>query len=210
MEGAPSRELEATKEFREFLGKNPGALKSFLHLEKVIDQKIKDRTLDLEARESFEDGLVTVTPVYKIIESSRYPKYEELGDYLKVDVGGESFFVKRVTSALFYDATDGISELRSLKIAQDVLRDIPRTDVIDFKLGYQDDNGRTYFVSKWLNLPTVSECIEGGNTQIKRRYDEIYNRLQDHGFRDVHEDNMLYDKETDKIYVFDVFHASEI
>jgi hypothetical protein len=86
--------------------------------------------------------------------------------------------------------------------------------VIDFQLGYKDQDGKTYFVSKWLDLPTVYDYVYGDDVseeesesreKIIDKYDEIEHILKQYNFQDVHIGNMLYDENSNKIYIYDIF-----
>lgn len=209
MERIPPREIEYTPDFKEVIAQNPGALKSFLKLEKEIEEKAKNRKLDIENEESFSDGDVRATPVYsvfnKIYEGLTYEDCDvnTPADYLKVEIGDNAYFVKRDYG--FHWDGSGIQEMNSLKKAKEVLKDMQGVEVVDFQLGYCDDkNRKSYFVSKWMDLPTVREASEE-NVSVLTKFNEINKKLSDAGFIDAHEKNMFYDKTTDTIYVFDVF-----
>ena len=94
MEKIPNRELEYTPDFKELIAQNPGALKSFLKLEKEIKNQTASGELDPKERKIFSDGDVSVSPLYEMFEKHGEWR-EELNDYLKVDVAGESFFCEK-------------------------------------------------------------------------------------------------------------------
>jgi len=216
MEKIPSREIKVEDDFRELLHNNPGALKSFLNLDREINDT--DPLTQDNFRDSvFEDGNVRITPLIPEIKN----KIERSGDYfsaaiyMKASIGEASFFVK--TKAGYEGESLGTEELQSLKQlkAEITENNIEDLEVVDFQLGYKDKD-RTYFVSKWLNLPTLNNYLrihsehdeEAG--QVTKRFDVIKQKLLNLGYRDVHALNTFYDEKTKKFYVFDIFHESLI
>lgn len=198
--------LEYTPDFKETIANNPGALKSFLKLEKEIIAKEKAGNLDIEGEEVFQDGVVTVTPLYEYIEMSnsflKQKEYEPkgMGSYLKAELGDEKYFVKTVPA--YFDKVMGVEEFQTLKRARDVLKDFPDVEVLDFQLGYQDKD-KTYFVAKWIDFPKVDE-VGDLHPGLFDRAKEIENLLEENGFVDGHSGNMFYDEKTGKIYIYDI------
>jgi len=147
------------------------------------------------------------------------------GDYLKLEIGGQKFFVKRV-SGFKEVSIYGYEEVQSIKAAKKALEGLDKVEVIDFELGFQDGK-TTYFVSKWRNAVNLaahlsfledtiyddilenSEPAEQARNILVQRIAEIKRTLHPSGFKDVFPNNMLYDDKTDKIYVFDVHKTSK-
>ena len=89
--------------------------------------------------------------------------------------------------------------------------DFDDVDVIDFQLGYQDEDRRTYFVSKWEDGVNFGDYMTdlsnrkmfAERDKLVERFDQIYDTLGDK-FIDKNYYNMLYSPKTDKLIVFDI------
>lgn len=211
------RELIYSPDFREIISQNPGALKSFLKLEKEI-LEISESIKEDKSEKTFEDGNVKVTPLYDKVQSKNYvlQTKNKLTSYLKVEIGELAYFVKTVPG-LFYEHenTKGVGEYNSLKKVAEYLSEIDGVRVVRPEFGYEDEkNKRTYFVSKWMDLPNVLEFQKNANKIFLRdlqvRLDEIISTLKKMNIIDTHTENMFYDQDEDIIYVFDVFDASTV
>lgn len=205
----PHRELEYADEFKEFIADNPGVLKRFLVLEKQIDEREYDGELD--HNDVVEDGGLKISFVTKVKKEASRP-----ADYMKVEIGDHAFFVKRVIGQKHYPKiTRPLDEKESLEKASEVLQKLDNVKVVDFQLAYQDKKNRLYYVSKFLDFPRLNDYIWkkrsenmeniAPTAELFRRAGEITDLLYKESFYDVHAENMLYDEETDTIYVFDVF-----
>jgi hypothetical protein len=82
----------------------------------------------------------------RVFHTSRIVR-EDKSDYIKVTLGGESYFIKRC-SATF---NPGFTEFKSTIKARDVLRGMSYVKVIEPQLGYQDEKD-SWFISKWEDL----------------------------------------------------------
>ena len=205
------KQLEYTPDFKEVIAQNPGALKSFLKLEKEIESSYNPE--DTENEKSYTDGEITITPLYRNSIHKNFIRQTEMPitGYLKVEIGDQKFFVKTLPG-FYYDPenSSGIEEFKSIEKADEVLKDIEGVKVIEPQLGYHDkEKNKTYFVSKWLDLPSASEyCYKAGfqkSEPIRFRIKNIISILNENGFRDVHTGNMFYDETSDTLYVYDVF-----
>lgn len=211
------RELKYSEDFKDVIAENPGSLKSFLKLEKEIfenSKSIKEEIIE----KTFEDGDVKVTPLYDKVLSKNHALQtnNKLTGYMKVEIGDLAYFVKTVPG-LFYEHENskGVSEFNSLENVAEYLSEIDGVEVVKPQLGYEDkENKRTYFVSKWMDLPNVLEFQKHANKlflkDFQLRLDEITYTLKKMNIIDVHTENMFYDQDEDIIYVFDVFDASTV
>jgi hypothetical protein len=213
----PNREIEYTPDFKEVIAQNPGALRSFLKLEKEIEENSVE-ILDSLEEKVFEDENVKVTPLYSVIKNRN--KYTVVNgrdkipanSFCKVEIGDQVYFVKAVPGYLINpEKSTGVEEFKTINKAKEALRCLENVEIVEPKLGYSDKNtNRTYFVSEWKNLPTIFKSMrETGDPkkadELRERSDYIYTVLKDIGIVEVHTGNMFYDESTDKIYVFDVF-----
>ena len=208
------RALAYVKSFQDILVKHPRLINIFRHLEKRMKEKIYADQASVGS--SLEDQGVKITVIDK-----DPPLIKPPGSYFKVEVEGEAFFVKTVSG--FYDQGDGVWELNSLNKAKNLLRNMKDVEVVDFQLGYQDKDS-TYFVSRWEEGVVLDEYLEKLQSikktskdekmaqnatkelvELKKRYDKIVLLLRD-AFTDVHEHNMLYNPQTKKLKIFDIFH----
>ncbi|MFA7193989.1 MAG: hypothetical protein WC087_03680 [Candidatus Paceibacterota bacterium] len=219
------REIEYTPDFKELVRDNPGKIKSFLKLEKEISEKIDNGTLEVD--EVFQDGDVIVTPIYEYIEDKNYmseiseSKPIRMDSYLKVEIGEDNFFVKTIPG--FFESVNGVEEFKSLVKLKDFLKKFENVEVLDFQLGYQG-NGKTYFVSKWLDLPKLVDVLNEYDKdpgalspehrlkceELIKTFNEMSDELEANGFIDFHEGNVFYDEKADKIYVYDVAHLDMV
>lgn len=202
----PHREMEYADDFKKFIADNPGALKSFLTLEKEIGERRKEGKLKFD--DVFDDGDLRISFIIK--DSSYLPN---LGKYFKVEINGQAFFVKKTPAHYLHpDSTHGIAERRSLEKAKELLKDLENVEMVDFQLGYKDQNGKTYFVSKFLDLPTLAETYRQlskskkgleKKEKLKARVEKIEEIFRYNHFIDFHVSNILYDEKTEKFYLFD-------
>ncbi|MEY2701425.1 MAG: hypothetical protein RLY43_45 [Bacteroidota bacterium] len=218
-----NRELEYTEEFREFLRNNPGALKSFLKLEKEIEE---NSTAILESREEkvFEDENVKITPLYKAIEDRNLYSVINGRDkipansFCKVEIGDRAYFVKTIPGYFNNpEESTGTDEFRTIMKAKETLSGLEDVEIVEPQLGYRDKNtDRTYFVSEWKDLPNIATFLKSVTStgepkkgyRLINRFMDIEARLSAVGIKDVHTTNMFYDESTDKIYLFDLFDDS--
>jgi hypothetical protein len=212
---SPYRELAYVESFKNFVKENPKLLETFKDLERKIKDKVESE--QISAGDVFEGDGMKIT----IIKKTTLGTFRPLGSYLKVEVGGEVFFVKTVPG--FYVLYNGVQELKSLEKAKSLLADLENVDVVDFKLGYKDENGTTYFVSKWEGgialmdylaklryeiMQSVKDATSILNllkeeARISDTLKKIKLRLQS-DFVDVFEQNIIYDPKTDKFRIFDI------
>ena len=202
-------ETKITEDFSDFIGEqHPGALKSFLKLEKQINEL---DMFEFEEGATFEDGDVKVTPLYDKIETKQKHRIQDKylpNTYMKVEVGEHAFFVKTVNA--FSALGNSVQEYNSQKKLSEILKDIPGVEVVEMKLGYFNKRTeRQYYVSEWKDLPRVKD-IENTNQSLKDRALELSDLLNKRGFFDTHTGNMFYDEKTDTIFVFDALHDSEV
>jgi hypothetical protein len=204
-EQTPHKKLTYVESFKDFFSENPGVISAFLKFEKDAKYVNESGYYEVEYGASRDFNDVRITSIQK----SHANAPSSPGSYFKVETKDGDFFVKTIPG--FHGKGMGASELSSLSKAKGLLKDIKGVDVVDFQLGYEDDKGKTYFVSKWQDGVVFDEYLEstGGasnpnNLELIDRYQDIAVALR--RFADVWEHNVLYDQKTDKLMVFDVHH----
>ncbi|GEM_PF-5312822 len=217
---AKNKKLAYAGEFKDFVRENPGILKSVLGLIDKVDKKG-----DLERGVLGEIGEIEVEPIYNHGRRRR-------AGYL-VAVGNDKFFLKKVNAAEeeLYIAR-GFDEALSTKAAKDILKDMPGVRVVNFQLGYQD-NENSYFVSRWEGSPHIVELfrdflnnklwyekIYGAGSltaekekelqrlrnRVRYRMKKVESLFDERGYFEVVSDNMLYDLDKDQIILLDLFY----
>lgn len=208
-----NKRLIYSEEFKSLIKNNPGLIKSFRNFERLLIEKRGNEDLFFDS--VFEEGDMRIT----VIDKHRRNQTVIPGSYLKVEIKSEIFFVKRKGG--FWDRDEGLgfNEFNSLIKAREVLKDIEGVEVVDFQLGYQDEEKRiSYFVSKWIDGASMDDYIAGlriKNTgyfedkNIEAQISSLYSRVNKiisklQSFYDVGIDNMLYDPVSDKILIFDI------
>lgn len=192
-----SRALSYVDEFREFIAEHPGAMRTVLKLIGKIEEGI-----GLYKKSAFSEKEVSVVLFQERPRSRCY----------KINVDGKSYFLKKEFK---YPCRGGNDEFLSCRKAEELIEGLDGVKVIDYQLGYSDQNNN-YFVSKWMDLPTVSACVWGtkGKQVPQEKRDELMARANAvmrrlcPSFYDVMDYNMLYDEQTNMIYLFDL-HESE-
>jgi len=118
--------------------------------------------------------------------------------YYKVDVGNRSFFVKSCA---------GFRELKDTVRAGEKLANVPGVKVINVHYGFSDTSGQGYFVSEWVDLPTLETvCTQMPEAQFK----QIEKRVRDvkailgPAYFDTRIGNTFYDEENDTVVLFDL------
>lgn len=198
------RQLEYTDDFKEFIGQNPGVLKSaFETIQKGFDG------------DSIDVGRVK-------IEKKEFGG-ERASEFYLVDVAGKKLFVKKLRTELVEKASgyraDGFQEVTASREAEERLAEIPWARVIDYKLGYKHGD-QSFFVSEWNEALTHDlaellrslrrEIYEQDSPQAKAKYElligkiaELFDILGD-DFFDVERHNMAYDETNDQVILFDL------
>lgn len=121
----------------------------------------------------------------------------------KVEVGGESFFVRRELGR-----ETGFKAMQGFKEAEQRLKDVDDVKLIDYQLGYTNKNGNDYFVAKWENLPTVADYLRQEDLSdeerefIGEKLGRVYDTFND--YEDVTTGNMFYDSDKKQIVLFDL------
>jgi len=118
--------------------------------------------------------------------------------YFKVNIGDKSFFVK---------SCPGIKELKDTIKAKDNLANVIGVKVVDAHYGFSDKNGTGYFVSEWVDLPTLEAAHkripEAQFKQIEARVEAVKTILGPAYF-DTRIGNAFYDEKNDQIVLFDL------
>ncbi len=191
--------LAYTAEFKDFIHQNPGVIKSFNDLRGQLDDMPIE---DVKNGYFFQNNDLAATIVKAYIWAG------QRFYYFKVEIGSQSFFVK---SEGIPRRGKGYEEFSNLAKIKERIKDLPWAEVVDFQLGYQDNKSRSYFVSKWLNLPRLVEYMK--TLSSKKDSDEVSEIMKKEWdlqrllpeFHDVMPYNMFYDPKKKKIYLFDVF-----
>jgi hypothetical protein len=203
----PSGQLEYTGEFKELIHENPDAIPTFLILEKKALKELSENGKYLERFE--EDGVALTLN-------------DSLGKRMKVEFGGQAFFVKSRPG--YYrdpEGSSGAAEFSSAEAAREMLEEIEGVEVVNSQLGYQNSDGTTYFVSKWIEGVRLQDQLEKLmilgysentdeaaaaeelRTDLRKRMTIIQDLLKKY-FHDVEIYNMMYDPKTKNIVVFDI------
>ncbi len=79
--------------------------------------------------------------------------------------------------------------------------------MIDYQLGYTDNQGNDYFLAKWENLPLMADYMnqnlsDSEREEIAEKLGFIYDTLDD--YIDVTTSNMFYDPENKQVVLFDL------
>jgi len=204
-ESEAGRELVYVDEFKQLINDNPGVISSFLKFDDIVKEKNKNH--NLKNGEIFEEGNLRLTTV----DRSKEVEVGRPAFYYKAEIGDESFFIKSIPGNYYKpDESMGAEEFQSIQKAKELLEGEEDVDVIDFQLGYEDKNGHTYFVSKWVEGVNINGYIEDqvkSNAERNRLVSKVLRilRLLDDSYYDVGRGNMMYDPVNKKIIVFDIF-----
>jgi len=204
---SPYKKLAYTKEFQKFFDAHPNAFRLFHGIEATLDQQ---DILEVSKTKNF---IINGIPV-EVIRAFEYQGQKHY--FLKVTLDGQSFFVKSEGTTW---RGKGFDEFNNTEKARKSLADIPWVKVVDALFGYQDDEGATYFVSKWLPFPLLQDYLRNiprtpEGQEEERRLLEKVNQLRAKlpGFEQVMPHNMLYnsDPKEEKIYLFDLQTSQEL
>ncbi len=185
-------------EFKEWINKNPEIIKSFKEFLKQFYSTLDE---DLQIGSFFQVGNLCV----ELLRRSNRTNHLGVFSTFKITVGRVSYFVKVEREQ---DVLQGFGEFKSTRHAKARLKNIPWVEVIESQLGYQDSEGRSYFVSKWKDLPTARKVLLLDEIGAEERSDlenkivEIRRLLPD--FFEISEKNMFYDSVTKKIILYDL------
>lgn len=198
-----NRRLAYTEDFKKIISENPGVLKSF----RIIEEKLFEGKL--EVGDIFIEGELKVT-IISYEGRDYHPGAHNRKKHLKVEIGSDKFFVKYLPG--YFEKGLGFDEFNSLQKVKELLRDFENVEVIDFQLGYQDNKGSTYFVSKWLDYVRLMDY----RTQDKLEKAYIYNLMSklhevlDVDFNDFGSNNVLYSPIEQKFFIFDIHHKDTV
>ncbi|PIT92979.1 MAG: hypothetical protein COU06_02520, partial [Candidatus Harrisonbacteria bacterium CG10_big_fil_rev_8_21_14_0_10_38_8] len=121
-----------------------------------------------------EESGLTVTVLGR--SNRKFPKREDIGDYLKITFQGQSFFVKRS----YITISPGFREFQDTLTAKEALKELEYVKVIEAKLGYQDDK-ESWFVSRFEDLETAGykPGVLENNIFSSREHDDYGNPIID-------------------------------
>jgi len=195
------KSLAYTKDFKEWIKSHLGVIAVFKKLSKELIE-VPNPEVNLLGK-VFQEGPITAT----VIKAYTWDKKTWI--YFKLEIDGETFFVK--SEGVPYRGK-GYEEFKNTQRVIDRLKEVEGVEVVNPQLGYQDKSGRTYFISKWVDLPLLKNYIK--NLQKEDSDSEEYLKLRDRvrsiqgmlpEFHDIADWNMFYDKNTGKIILFDLF-----
>jgi hypothetical protein len=206
------RQLIYTDEFKQLISEHPGIIASFMRLEKTIRSVRSEGELKFD--DVFEDDEIKITIIGKKVANGSSVSSDE-SIYYKVEFGDNKIFVKSVPG--YFNHGLGYNEFIGIQKAIELLRGIKGVTVVDFKLGYQDTSGTTYFVSRWENHLMLLDYYrqlssydrQEKETIINKRLDQISTILEEH-YYDFAYNNILYDPVEDKIIIFDIYEKKAI
>jgi hypothetical protein len=196
-------EIDYTPEFEALVSENPGLLKSFLDIQKQINE-----STNLHLNDCFEKNGVKVSLCYQHPEKGFH--------YFKVSFEGKDFFVKSVNG--IDDASgDGVFEKRSLEALKKDIEEIEGVHVVDVQFAIQKDK-TSYLVSKWIEGKTLKDLcryfeeqgmdLSDDNWQymweLREKMMGLRTRFQDR-YLDIHEGNIIVEAATGDLYLFDIF-----
>lgn len=204
-----NRQLGYSEDFKEWIREHPGAIALF----KELSVKIKDKEKPVKVGEVVDHEGVRATILKNYVwDDKRFI-------YFKLEIAGKTFFVK---SEGVPHRGKGFTEFINSVEAQERLKDF-KARTIRYKLGYQDSNRESFFVSEWENdIMPVDEYegrlglqsrstedeseareLESKLRDLNKRLEEIRDLLKD--FHDLEDYNIFYDPNTDEIVLMDLF-----
>lgn len=200
------KSLAYNKELKSHFENNPNLIKTFFELVKKIN------SMPIEEGASFrKKGFTQESNGIKVTcEDIRRGNYT-------VEIDDTKYFVKYLDND---KEMGGYNEFISSAEAQARLKDLDWVEVIDFKLGYKDVEGRKVFVSEWKDLPVLESYMRGKGISLDTPLDEIEDSLIEErkdieqklvaldealeDYYDVQPANMLYNPENGHITLFDL------
>lgn len=216
-EGQFSKRLRRSEEFRQLTREHPEMIPLFKTLEAEIIKNILEGKAG--AGFSVEQGNMQAILINQSGETDK--NSGPPGAYFKVLFEDQEFFVKRIPGYYENQGSLGAHEFDSAQHAQEMLDGIENVEVVDFQMGYHDEE-KTYFVSKWVDgislesyeveLETIMTNEAGGESaitaeaellELTQRFRNIRSRLI-HDFTDVSPHNALYNPPSKKITIFDI------
>jgi hypothetical protein len=206
-ESESGRELIYADEFKRLIHENPGVIASFLKFDETAKEKNDNNWL--------YEGEVFVENDLRLTVISRDHKPDgNTYFYYKAEIGEETFFVKSVPGHYAYpNESGGVAETNSLEAAKKALNGMSGVEVVDYKLGYEDKNGHSYFVSKWVEGAIIAKYMRLVNPEVagalRQRVFKIIQLLENSHY-DVNDCNMMYDPIRDVITIFDIHELKRI
>lgn len=211
--------LAYTDEFKEIIASHDHLLKDCVDFFKQMDQ-VRAEQLQQEGGE-----IKIGNNVFWINSYSKDPVDEtETGARVmtfRVKTSeGQDFFVKAIKGG-----ESGYEEIRSSEKMKEIVKSFHKVKVVDYLVGYTDENGNSYFVSRWVDASPIDSYLsqlrvdsrklnaegENGEAQIltdkhaslEKRFEDLKKALQPITFDfDFH--NVFYDEKTDEIILFDL------
>ena len=194
-----NRALSYRTEFKHWVKENPGVIARVV---KLIE-KILSNNLEVTENRLVDENIHIIH------------KKQPYSDIFEVTIGQDKFFIKRDEERLRNTSSvyrvGGQKEYTDSLIAKIDLGDDPDIEIIDFQLGYSDKNKKrpiNYFVSKWKDLKTVSQCLDDPDSSVEEK-EEIIRKVSRAKwlfqiYQDIKTDNMFYNPVTRKIVMFDL------
>lgn len=211
--------LAYTDEFKEIIASHPHLLKDCIDFFKQMDQVSADRFQD--ERKEIEVG----TNIFWIdsYREDNVGDFETRGRVMTFQIkteDGQEFFVKAIKRG-----ESGYEEIRSSEKMREMVRGLNDVKVVDYLVGYEDENGNSYFVSRWVDARHIDNYLgrlyadsrkleyegkadEAGilmqkHKKVEQRLEELKKTFQPITF-DFDSHNIFYDENTDEIILFDL------
>lgn len=182
-----------SNEFKKIIHERPGLIKLFQNLISKL----------VNVGDEISEGDITIR-LFDIRGLTIPNKDLKKTPYFKVNIGDKSFFVK---------SCPGIRELKDTIKAKDKLANVAGVKVVDAHYGFYEKNGTGYFVSEWVDLPTLetvhTHMPEAQFKQIEARI-EIIKTILGPTYFDTRLGNAFYDENNDQIILFDLNEAQSL
>ena len=155
-----------------------------------------------DEEEAISDGDISATYISRNLEAG----------YFRVTYGDKKFFLKIAfpRKEREHPWHNLKSEVLADKRARELLRDIKGVDVVDFQFGYRENDGTSWFVSEWYDLPTMAAYLEKAQEEgrdvagLRKRLKRAKRILLINHFFETGKNHEFYDPDRDKIIFFDL------
>lgn len=192
------KSLDYTVETKKFIHSHPGLIPDLL---KVYDE-LYPKFLVYKGVTNFPIIEVTVGKLHaRALPRNDFRAFENRL-LMQVEIDGAHFFVKMIKGKDRERYGDyGTLFFRKL-LHLKVLGKRYGFDVVEPVAAFERPN-LSIFVSKWKNLPRVSDSGEA----VMKRWEKIKHGLLDHHFLDMRPGNVFYDKNINRFVVFDFIYV---
>lgn len=179
-----NRAIAYKAEIKAKLEGRPGIIKNVLGLVEALESQPVGTTVD-------NDG-IKVT----------YFQERNWSRNFRIEMNGDTYFLRKELGR-----GTGHQAMASFEEATSRFKDRKDIRLIDYQLGYTDNQGSDYFLAKWENLPVMADYLrqdlsDSEREELAHRLTYIYETLED--YKDVTTYNMFYDQENKQIVLFDL------